>query len=488
MNIDHNQIIFFAPHGLFTPETEIMHSVLLDKLYETDSTESILIYYCGGGFSCTINPLKSSAICSLCKERNINFYDEVKQKSNAGNRLKHDFISPNTKYTNLPKITRTSDIREYEYKNTDCGYAVLSTYIGITRDFEPDITDKFTANFLQNLAITYCQIYDYFIKLFETNSIVQVNIFNGRLNNNRAVLRACQYKKIDVICHELVGRSDKITKFVNVLPHDIEENIKNIEALYTENICEAEDIAAEFYKSKKFGKALSDRSYVANQKLGKLPPNWDASKKNIVIFSSSEDEFKAIGKEWNGGVFSDQLTGVKLISDMIDADAHDLYLRIHPNVNAACKKYKKQVFGLNHNNLNLVLPNSDVSTYEMMTEADLIITFGSTIGLEAAYWGKPSILIGNSFYKQLGSTYNPNCVDELHRLIHENGLIGKPKLGAIKMAVFWCKNGTKSKHFDGSKDSGYTFRSKSFSLSLQDKIIYKFNKLITKIIQMCRLR
>jgi len=37
-------------------------------------------------------------------------------------------------------------------------------------------------------------------------------------------------------------------------------------------------------------------------------------------------------------------------------------------------------------------------------------------GIEAVYWGKPSIVVGNSYYHQLGSVYYPQTVDELQKL------------------------------------------------------------------------
>ncbi len=73
------------------------------------------------------------------------------------------------------------------------------------------------------------------------------------------------------------------------------------------------------------------------------------------------------------------------------------------------------------------MPESSISTYAMMKHCDRVVSFGSTAGLEAAYWGKPSILAGTSFYRNLGATYNPRTHEDLVALIMAERL--PPKRG-----------------------------------------------------------
>ena len=53
----------------------------------------------------------------------------------------------------------------------------------------------------------------------------------------------------------------------------------------------------------------------------------------------------------------------------------------------------------------------------MMRKATRVVSFGSTTGLEATYWGKPSILGYRSYFDRLGSVHIPKSHDEMMRLI-----------------------------------------------------------------------
>ncbi len=42
--------------------------------------------------------------------------------------------------------------------------------------------------------------------------------------------------------------------------------------------------------------------FTQSQEKGKLPNSWDSNRINIVFFTSSEDEFVAIGKDWDNAL------------------------------------------------------------------------------------------------------------------------------------------------------------------------------------------
>jgi hypothetical protein len=47
-------------------------------------------------------------------------------------------------------------------------------------------------------------------------------------------------------------------------------------------------------------------------------------------------------------------------------------------------------------------PYSPIDSYELMRQADIVVTYGSTSGVEAAYAHKPVIVMGPSAYDKLG--------------------------------------------------------------------------------------
>jgi hypothetical protein len=56
-----------------------------------------------------------------------------------------------------------------------------------------------------------------------------------------------------------------------------------------------------------------------------------------------------------------------------------------------------------------------------MLDSPKIITFGSTLGIEATFWGKPSINLGKSLYMNMDVTYNCKSHDEtMNYIFNEN--------------------------------------------------------------------
>lgn len=468
--------VIFAPNGLYSPESEVLHAIALERASET----AVDIYYCKGGYSCPSNPFQLKSICSACKEKQSNYYNQIKKFRNKYP-INKKFIPHKSLIETDEVIKSNSNIREIEYKSTDSGYATLSTFIALTRDFEPDTSNVRTRKFLNNLYTTYVYHYDFVENLIKSNEINRIHLWNGRMNTTRAILRAGQKNKIHATCHESAGRDDRFTFFDNVLPHDIKYNQQRVNDLYDYHKSKSIEIAKKYYKQKRLGNQINDKSYVNSQEKNKLPDSWDNTKKNIVFFSSSEDEYKSISSEWEQGLFNDQVNAVIKICELSSQSSH-IYLRIHPNVTTASKKYKKQMMSMTHPKLTVISPESKISSYALMESADLVISYGSTIGLEASYWGKVSILIGASFYMGMGGVYEPLSLKELQTLLFSKNLKPKSNLAAIKMAVSFVKNGKHVNYVKGSIDNGYSFNNQIVNLTLFGKMQYYFGKICAKVL------
>ena len=92
-----------------------------------------------------------------------------------------------------------------------------------------------------------------------------------------------------------------------------------------------------------------------------------------------------------------------------------------------------------------------------MRVADTVVTFGSTIGMEAVFWGKPSVLLAPSFYNQfrgpLQATDHEHAVELLAQDLmpatdHEALIYG-----------YWCNtNGIPFKYFESNGLFSGTFK------------------------------
>ena len=100
-------------------------------------------------------------------------------------------------------------------------------------------------------------------------------------------------------------------------------------------------------------------------------------------------------------------------------------------------------------NATVIPPESKVSSYDLMEACEKVISFGSSTGLEACYWGKPTILIGGGFawlvtrtdlighcgYESCGAVYHIKKLEDVMPAI-EGNLPAKPRMAAIKFAYF----------------------------------------------------
>ena len=199
------------------------------------------------------------------------------------------------------------------------------------------------------------------------------------------------------------------------------------------------------------GREQSWFSFTKEQSKELLPDNWRPSARNIVIYNSSEDEYEALGIEWKNPLYPNQLDAIKRIIASLeqqrDGDIH-VTLRMHPNNKDMAKSELDKWYGLESKILTVVHHDSPIDTYALLRNADTVLTFGSTVGIEAVFWSKPSVLAGLSAYRNLGGTYNPSSHEELIKLLLNNKLPLKDKLPAIMYGYYMNTYGIPFRYFD----------------------------------------
>ena len=95
----------------------------------------------------------------------------------------------------------------------------------------------------------------------------------------------------------------------------------------------------------------------------------------------------------------------------------------------------------------MIPATSPVSTYALMRKATRVLSFGSTTGIEASFWGVPSILGLRGFYDRLGSTYNPNTHEEMVQLLVSPDIAANDRRGAIMYGYYQKTFGIRFKFY-----------------------------------------
>ena len=110
------------------------------------------------------------------------------------------------------------------------------------------------------------------------------------------------------------------------------------------------------------------------------------------------------------------------------------YLRIHPNLKNNKYKYHTDLFKLEqiYPNISIIKGNSPISSYSLMSNSDKIIVFGSTMGIEAGFFGKQVLLLSPANYQELSVCYYPKSIIDIENFIDNKINFIPNKINAIK--------------------------------------------------------
>ena len=441
------KIVIIDPNSTMIPHVGVM---IDEALIAKKNGHEVTYITCGGCLdSCYSNPLKNQLFCKIC----IADYKDNLQKY-LSDKIRHktfnDFSSSLTdKQVSDFDVNFNSieELKKKSFKGIDVGYAALSAFISNTRNLNPVISN-FTKEIFSKKLRSAVRMTLLAEKIHETEKPDKVLIYNGRMPESRPVLRYFREKGIDVDILEvyptnLTGSFKKVS-FNNSLPHSIKYFQTRINEEWDKNPVQAEELGKRFFNNRRNASFAGDKVYTKDQKKGLLPVTWNSSARNIVIFNSSEDEFAAIGDEWEDKLFSSQLKGIEYIFGCIEKYPNaEIYLRVHPNLKNIKFKYHTDLYKLeNHPRVHVIPGSSDISTYALVDAADVIISFGTSVGVEAAYSNKPVVLLGSSFYKGLGLCHEPSNITEMEALIFSKELAPLNNLNALKYGNYiMCDKG-----------------------------------------------
>ena len=335
------------------------------------------------------------------------------------------------------RFSSVADITSIEYDGFDIGWAVYSSLVDRTMDVSPDL--KKNRDLIRKLFLDSYRIYKSAVAHLEQGKYDRVYIFNGRYAGARPWIRACEKMGIPFYTHEKLCSPGRAVRWDCSIPHNPEpyrarildfwETAKNNDLIVSE--------ARDFFEERPGGKMTGWVSFVGTQIRESLPLDWDHARKNIVIFTSTEWEFIAVQDIINQSVFhSQEETYQHLIKESLKRHQNlQFYIKVHPYSDTDKQRWWEKEEYRKLKNCTIISPDSTVSSYAMLQACDTAITYISTIGIEATYWGKPSIVLGRSIYCGFDAVYEPKSSEEALAMICSD-LIGKPQINALKYGAF----------------------------------------------------
>lgn len=440
------KILFCAINGANPPHFEQLLDMLL--LHREKGDEAYIVQCRGHLKTCYANRYSRPAKCRYCVDR----FDYGMQLVNM----------PKDHILTLPQkevpaevyersFTDINELKNYSYGDfKELGSCVASMIVDITNDHKPDVA-KAAPRIREYLRSTYAA----FLGMQEIVQQVKPDyaiIFNGRSLDCRANLQVMKNNNIPFDTFERGGYHDRYTLFHNAMCQDlsvIRNSIKQLEERASEEDWRKAKIFFELRKAKKHS---NWKSFTKSQKSGMLPKNFDKKKKNISIFNTSISEYVCV-PNIDIGVFPEHIVAIKEIANYFkDKLDYHVYLRVHPHLKDKLKNTQMQeIIALKEekiSNFTIIMPNETIDTYALLDSSDKVVTFGSTMGIESTYWGKPSILIGDAYWKLLDVAYEPKTPEELFSLLTTDDLPAKPSKNALRCGLLSITSGIKTVYYE----------------------------------------
>jgi hypothetical protein len=380
------------------------------------------------------------------------------------------------------RVSSLSELSEERFDDFEIGSAAVSSFVSWTRMIDVNVLEEWGR--IQPLLRCAYAHYLYTIRAIDEYQPDTILTFNGRFASSRGIYSVAKSRNIECWLHERGSEKNKFEVFKNYLPHSQCYFHERVSRFLDNKPKEFVDKAAEsFYLGRRKGIEQAWVSFTSAQKADTLPDGWDENQHNIVIFNSSEDEFVSIGEEWKNPIYGSQCEGVdKILRDYDDENSH-FWLRMHPNLGDVPVAELEEWYelGRKYSNLTVIAPSSEISSYALVDSASVVLTFGSTMGAEATYWGKPSIMAGSCFYKGTGVSYDASSHENVVELLKDRNLKALGKEGAKRYGAFCISFGEPFKYADAIDFNVITFKKRSISSvdKFKEQAAFKLAELAT---------
>jgi len=322
----------------------------------------------------------------------------------------------------------------------DIGWGVLSSVVEVTRN--PFASLQAHAGLFEGFLASALLVYGVARRAIREFAPDTVVLFNGRYASTRAIYAAARAEGVRPAMHE--RGCDKDHYWIATEPiHDPDYIQRCIREFWRPELAAAGE---EFFAGRR-GRVERDwRSYTKGQTEGRIPPAMQDGSSWVVFFTSSEDEYVAIGDKYVNRAFPAQFDAIRAVEQAVrELPGHRLCVRMHPNI--ASKSGEQVAFwkslaipgGL------VVGPDEDFDTYAILERARVACSYGSTVGVEATFWGRPSLLTGRSIYDRLDAAFEAAGMDDVRAFLANPRVA--PRLGALMYGAFFARFGTRYRFY-----------------------------------------
>lgn len=297
------------------------------------------------------------------------------------------------KYSVLDSRTRDTVISRERHQMIELD--VLNQSKSFFKDTNPNLQKKFVKKYVEKNLERAINLYKDLYDLAKTENFTHCVIPNGRFAAQKVARYVMEDLNLSFSFLE-VGTTKSIYWEV-FTPHDrtmgqryAEKFISSVDLDIVKSEYERWVLPRQHQNSpvNSFTKFWTPRSEI-NQKV------LENFKNSNIFFTSSRDEFEALGREWKIDKWFDQYDAFDYLLEYFEGQEEKNILRIHPNLlNKSPNQIENELSRIywlskKHPKLLVLLPQSSINSYELLKSAKRVIISNSTIGLEASSMGIP---------------------------------------------------------------------------------------------------
>ena len=352
----------------------------------------------------------------------------------------------------LPQIgpVNRSGIRELKYRGASVGRAILQVH----PDDNTPITDEhfWPREWVETSLRSFAWAFDQMCALIEDRRISLVVVFNGRFLHDAAALAAAAAYALPVLSYDFGGNETDFD-LTRDPTHDWSALQRRMLVMFDSwDVEDRRAVGSAWFEERRHHSDPRNAKFVESQRRGNSIKIEKAGPL-IAFFSSSGDEVSELDLDWSEYFYGQSGALRAVVSAVKEIPNATLVVRTHPHLRHKPRKDVEEW----HRDVELAQPHihldefSDVDSYTLMDEADVVVTYGSTTGVEAAYAGRPVIVMGPSAYDELGCATRVTSQEELRRALWERPVGSKD--GSLAYGLMMNRRGFRN-NFVTTTDTG----------------------------------
>ncbi len=354
--------------------------------------------------------------------------------------------------TKYPLLTSSKLLIDNEAQGT-----VKEEIVTILRDSLP--CGHHTKRLNKYLSAKFRLSQQFFIEFIKSTDPDYVVIFNGRFLLERSAWLASvnNSKKVIFIERFSAQWSDRYYEFHHPVHSVSDRSLAMMRYLESQEgaLNSANLVGREWFSNRRL--ALTQK-FTSNQTVQFTRPDWATTL--ISFFHSSEDELFV--SDLSDSSWGSQFEVINCLVEICNSrPGHLLVVRLHPNLlNKSRRELKKWydfagIFAAG--NVKFLMPSDEINSYSVVDKSDYVVTSGSTIGVEAAYMRKPSLLCGLAFHQDMGMleiVNNPEALGLALTKKYPSALLESRAEISLTYALFLAQAGIRVKNLNmvGSAD------------------------------------